>query len=176
MLPHMGTTRRAFKLPLGPESGYSDRTPLLGRMTMTWWSWMVLGAVLLGAELFAIDAQFYLVFLGLSAALVGLAGLFGVEMAEWMQWTTFAILSLISFFTFRKSLYEKIRGGAVGFRETLSGDMVSVDTDLAAGAEARIEFRGTKWTVRNVGPGTIAGGSRARVVKSEGLTLHVEAE
>ena len=36
---------------------------------MAWWSWMVLGAVLLAAELFAVDAQFYLVFLGVSAAL-----------------------------------------------------------------------------------------------------------
>jgi inner membrane protein len=145
-------------------------------MTMTWWSWMVLGALLLGVELLAIDAQFYLVFLGLSAALVGLASLLGIAMPEWAQWTAFGILSLVSFFTFRKSLYEKIRGGAVGFRETLSGNTVNVDTDLAVGAEARIEFRGTKWTVRNVGQETISGGSRARVVKAEGLTLHVEAE
>ena len=36
---------------------------------------MILGAVLFGAELFAVDAQFYLVFLGLSAAIVGLAGM-----------------------------------------------------------------------------------------------------
>ncbi len=143
---------------------------------MTWWSWMIIGAVLLGAELFAVDAQFYLVFLGVSAALVGLASLFGIVMPDWVQWTVFAALSLISFFTFRKALYEKIRGGAVGFRETLAGDSVDVDADLAAGAEARIEFRGTRWTVKNVGSAPISGGSRARVVKSEGLTLHVEAE
>ena len=143
---------------------------------MTWWSWMIIGAVLFGAELLAVDAQFYLIFLGISAALVGLAGMFGIVMPDWVQWTVFAALSLISFFTFRKALYEKIRGGAVGFRETLAGDSVDVDTDLAAGAEARIEFRGTKWTVKNVGSTLISGGSRARVVKSEGLTLHVEAE
>lgn len=143
---------------------------------MTWWSWMILGAVLLGAELFAVDAQFYLVFLGISAAIVGLAGLFGVVAPEWAQWMAFAILSLISFFTFRKSLYEKIRGGAKGFRETLAGDTVNIDEDLAANAEARIEFRGTEWTVRNVGSGTIVGGSRARIVKADGLTLNVEAE
>ena len=65
---------------------------------MTWWGWMVLGAVLLGAELFAIDAQFYMVFLGVSAALVGLAGLLGLAMPEWAQWMAFAALSLISFF------------------------------------------------------------------------------
>lgn len=37
---------------------------------MTWWSWMILGAVILGAELFAIDAQFYLVFPGISVAII----------------------------------------------------------------------------------------------------------
>ena len=110
---------------------------------MTWWSWMIIGAVLLAAELFAVDAQFYLVFLGISAALVGLAGLFGIVMPEWAQWTAFAVLSLLSFFTFRKSLYQKIHGGVVGFRETLSGNTVTVDMELAAGAEARIDFRGT---------------------------------
>ena len=47
---------------------------------MTWWAWMILGAVLFGAELFAIDAQFYLVFLGLSAAIVGLMSLVGIAM------------------------------------------------------------------------------------------------
>ena len=143
---------------------------------MTWWGWMVLGAVLLGAELFAIDAQFYMVFLGLSAALVGLAGLFGLAMPEWAQWVAFATLSLVFFFTFRKRLYGKIRGGAVGFRATLTGNIVNVDTDLAAGAEARIDYRGTKWTAKNIGNETIVGGSKARVVKAEGLTLHVEAE
>ena len=78
---------------------------------------MVLGAILLGAEMFAIDAQFYLVFLGVSAALVGLAGLFGISMDLWVQWTAFAVLSLIFMFTFRKQLYMKIRGNVEGFKE-----------------------------------------------------------
>ena len=66
---------------------------------MTWWAWMILGAVLLGAELFAVDAQFYLVFLGVSAAVVGLATLFGITMPEWGQWLTFAAVS-VAFFVF----------------------------------------------------------------------------
>jgi len=143
---------------------------------MTWWSWMVLGAVLLGAELVAIDLQFYLVFLGLSAALVGLASLVGIAMPEWAQWTAFAALSLISFFTFRKSLYEKIRGGAVGFHATMTGNTVNIKEDLAAGSESRADFRGTKWTVKNVGSETIVAGSKASVVKADGLTLHIVAE
>ncbi len=143
---------------------------------MTWWTWMVLGALLLGAELIAIDAQFYLIFLGVAAVLVGLTSLFGIVMPEWAQWMMFAVLSLISFFTFRKALYQKIHGGVVGFKESLAGNTVNVTSELAAGDEARIEFRGTKWTVRNVGSGAISAGSRARVVKADGLTLHVEAE
>jgi hypothetical protein len=79
---------------------------------MMWWGWMVLGALLLSAELFAVDAQFYLVFLGVSAALVGVLALAGIELPEWGQWALFAVLALISFVTFRKSLYEKLRGGA----------------------------------------------------------------
>jgi len=143
---------------------------------MTWWSWMILGAVLLGAELFAIDAQFYLVFLGISAALIGLAGLFGIVMPEWGQWLAFAILSLLSFFTFRKSLYDKIRGGAVGFRDSLSGNTVNVDEELASGAETRLNYRGTKWTARNIGDSAIAAGGRATIVEVDGLTLRIRAE
>ena len=172
----MGILRMSFKLPREENSGYSGMQFNAWETTMTWWGWMVLGAVLLGAELFAIDAQFYLVFLGLSAALVGLGSLFGIEMAEWVQWTAFAVLSLVFFFTFRKAMYDKIRGGMVGFKETLSGNTLKISDDLASGAETRTDFRGTKWTVRNVGANTISGGSTARVVKSEGLTLHVEAE
>lgn len=143
---------------------------------MLWWQWMILGGILLGAEMFAIDAQFYLVFLGLSAILVGLAALLGIEMALWMQWSVFGILSLAVMFSFRRRLYEKIRGNVEGFKESVAGVSVTVDNDLAPGKETRLEYRGTKWTARNVGGAMIAAGSRARVVKAEGLTLHIEAE
>lgn len=143
---------------------------------MTWWGWMILGAVLLGAELFAIDAQFYLVFLGLAAAIVGALSLFGIAMPEWTQWLIFAILSLVFMFTFRKALYAKIRGGAPGFRETISGATLNIVDDLAPGADTRAEYRGTNWTIRNVGDTVIAGGTRAVVTKVDGLTLHVNAE
>lgn len=143
---------------------------------MTWWGWMILGAVLLGAELFAIDAQFYLVFLGVAAGLVGLASMFGITLPEWAQWLAFALLSLTFMVTFRKSLYDKIRGGAVGFRGTISGDTVNIVDDLAPGDDARAEYRGTNWTVRNSSDTLIAGGTRAVVTRVDGLTLHISAK
>jgi membrane protein implicated in regulation of membrane protease activity len=140
---------------------------------MTWWAWMILGAVLFGAELVAIDAQFYLVFLGLSAAVVGLLSLFGLAMPEWGEWLVFAALALLSMFTFRKALYEKIRGNVPGFSGGLAGDFVEVPGNLAAGQSTRASFRGSTWTVVNDGLEPIAGGQRARIVRSEGLTLYV---
>ena len=143
---------------------------------MTWWAWMVLGLVLLGIELFAVDAQFYLVFLGVSAALVGLLGLFGISLPEWSQWLVFAVLSLFFFFTFRRTLYTKIRMGGENYPESLSGESINLQHDLEPGKEARTQYRGSDWTVRNVGDVMIAGGSRAKVIKVDGLTLHVAAE
>lgn len=143
---------------------------------MTWWAWMILGAVLFGAELFAIDAQFYLVFLGLSAALVGLLSLAGLDSPEWVEWLVFAALALISMFTFRRSLYRKMRGDVPGFREGVSGDYVVVPATLESGGHGRASFRGSDWTVVNEGSNAIPAGARARIVRNDGLTLYVSAD
>ena len=39
---------------------------------MSWWGWIIAGAILLGAELAYVNAQFYLVFIGSAAIVVGL--------------------------------------------------------------------------------------------------------
>lgn len=143
---------------------------------MLWWHWMIFGAVLLGTEMFAIEAQFYLVFLGISAALVGLLGLLGLELATWAQWAMFGILSLVLMVTIRKHLYGLMHKGVEGYRDSLAGEVVDVANDLQPGAESRLEYRGSKWTVRNTGAAAIAAGSRAKVVKVDGLTLHIESE
>lgn len=140
---------------------------------MTWWAWMILGAVLFGAELFALDAQFYLVFLGLSAAMVGLASLLGVNLPEWAEWLAFAALSLISMFTFRRALYAKIRGDVPGFNEGVSGNFVTLKEPLAAGQQGRVQFRGSNWTVINEGEAEIAAGARVEIDRTEGLTLFI---
>ena len=143
---------------------------------MTWWAWMILGTVLFGAEIVAIDAQFYLVFIGLAAAAVGLLGLAGIVMPEWVEWLVFASLSLISMFTFRRSLYEKIRGNVPGFKEGVEGEFIVVPSDLAAGAHGRASLRGADWTIVNDGTSAITAGSRVKVLRNEGLTLYVSAD
>jgi membrane protein implicated in regulation of membrane protease activity len=143
---------------------------------MTWWAWMIIGAVLLAAELFAVDAQFYLVFLGVSAAIVGLASLFGITLPEWGQWLAFAIVSVAFFVTFRKTLYDKIRGGGEGYEQKYVGEIVKVGEEISAGGRGRAEYRGSDWNIHNVGDAAIAAGAHAKVVEVDGLTLKVEAE
>ena len=143
---------------------------------MTWWTWMILGAVLLCIELFAVDAQFYLVFLGISAVIVGSAAFFGISDPEWGQWLAFAIVSVFFFVTFRKTLDEKIRGGGEGYEQRYVGEVVSVEDEIAAGGRGRAQYRGSDWNIKNIGDSPIAAGSHAKVVEVDGLTLKVEAE
>jgi len=144
---------------------------------MPWWAWIVLGIGLLGVEMFIIDAQFYLVFIGLSAALVGLFGLFGIGLPEWTQWLMFAALALLAMVTFRRRIYERVRGrgGQVDERLTV-GDRVLVPVRLEPGQSGRVEYRGSSWTARNGGSQPIEAGREAVIDHVDGLTLFVRAE
>jgi membrane protein implicated in regulation of membrane protease activity len=143
---------------------------------MSWWLWLIAGAALLALELFVIDAQFYLVFLGISAALVGLIGLAGVELPAWVNWLVFALLSLVTMVAFRERVYRLVRGrtGVVEERLTI-GDRVTIPSRLEPGQSARVEYRGSTWTARNVDQVALEAGREAFIAHVDGLTLHVRA-
>ncbi len=140
---------------------------------MAWWIWMIVGLALLSLEMFAIDAQFYLVFLGLGAMIVGLLEMTGIGMPEWMQWTLFGALSLILMFTIRRQLYEKLRGQAIGYSNLDPDETVEVGEDLPPGESCRTEFRGTQWTATNIGTSTIASGESAVIDSIDGVNLRI---
>jgi hypothetical protein len=144
---------------------------------MPWWAWLVLGIGLLGVEMLVIDAQFYLVFIGLSAALVGLLALMGIDLPQWAQWLTFSVLAITAMLTFRRRIYELVRGrsGQVDQRLTV-GDKVVVPARLEPGQSGRVEYRGSSWTARNIGGQPIEAGREAVIDRVDGLTLHVKAE
>jgi membrane protein implicated in regulation of membrane protease activity len=144
---------------------------------MPWWAWIVLGIGLLGVEMFVIDAQFYLVFIGLSAAIVGLLGLFGVDLPGWAQWLIFSALAIVAMLTFRRRLYELVRKRSGHVEERLTvGDRVLVSARLEPGQSGRVEYRGSSWTARNDGTLPIEAGREAVIERVDGLTLHVKAE
>jgi membrane protein implicated in regulation of membrane protease activity len=142
---------------------------------MAWWSWCILGVVLFGVEVAVVDAQFYLIFAGLAAVVVGLLTLVGIEMAPWVQWLTFAVLAVVAMFTLRKPIYAKFMSKPLGTVATDVDQRVVLAQELAPGMSCRIEYRGSGWTVVNVGDRAIPSGGTARIDSVEGVTLRVRA-
>jgi membrane protein implicated in regulation of membrane protease activity len=143
---------------------------------MSWWAWVVGGAVLLGAEMFFVDAQFYLVFIGSAAIVVGFACGAIADVPGWAQWAGFALLAALSMVAFRRRVYERVRGRAPGYSSGPLGTVLELSQGLAPGEACQIEHGGTFWTVQNDGAAPLDKGARARVVQVDGLTLRVRAQ
>jgi membrane protein implicated in regulation of membrane protease activity len=136
------------------------------------WAWWVMAALLLSAEMFLVDAQFYLVFFGIAAAIVGAIAWSGAAVPEAGQWLLFAVLSIIAMLTFRKRLYERLRKPSDSMPDAVSvGDRVQLAATLAPGQSCRVEYRGSSWTARNVDQQTLSG--EVMITSIEGLTLLV---
>jgi membrane protein implicated in regulation of membrane protease activity len=142
---------------------------------MVWWAWCILGVLLLGIELLAVDAQFYLVFAGLAAVLVGLLGLVGLELPIAGQWLLFAVLAVTAMFTLRRPIYAKLMNKPFGNVSTDVDQRVVLAQELAPGKSCRIEYRGSGWTALNVGDQVIPSGGAARIDSIDGVTLRVRA-
>jgi membrane protein implicated in regulation of membrane protease activity len=140
---------------------------------MAWWGWGILGMVLLGAELLAVDTQFYLVFAGLAAVLVGLFGLVGLELPIAGQWLLFAAIAVASMFTLRRPIYQKLMNRPFGNVSTDVDQRIVLAQELAPGKSCRVEYRGSGWTALNIGDEAIPPGGAARIDSIEGVTLRV---
>jgi membrane protein implicated in regulation of membrane protease activity len=143
---------------------------------MEWWAWIAVGAVLLGSELAFVDAQFYLVFVGASALVVGLLQVTGLDLAAWLQWLIFAVLAVASLITFRRRIYDRMRRKLPPLKGGPAGEVVTLPADLSPGEGCRLEFRGCSWSAVNGGKTPIAAGAKARIERVDGLTLVVHGE
>ena len=143
---------------------------------MEWWAWIAVGAILLGSELGFVDAQFYLVFVGGSALVVGFLDLAGLLPAVWMQWLLFALLAVLSMVTFRRRIYERMRRKLPAMKQGPAGETVVLPAELKPGETCRLEYCGSSWNAVNGGKSPIAAGERARIDRVNGLTLVVHGE
>jgi membrane protein implicated in regulation of membrane protease activity len=140
---------------------------------MYWWAWVVGGAVLLGAELFFVDAQFYLVFIGSAGIVTGVAAGAWTGFPAWAQWVAFAVFSVVAMVGFRRRIYELVRGHPPGVRTGPKGDSLTLSRALGPGEECQIEHAGSYWTIRNDSHAPLQAGARVRVAEVDGMTLRV---
>ena len=143
---------------------------------MQWWAWIAVGAALLGSELAFIDAQFYLVFVGGAALIVGFLELIGLLPLDWMQWAVFGSVSLFSVMIFRRRIYDSLRRKLPDMKQGPVGETVVLPAELQPGESCRLEYCGSSWNATNGGTSLILAGQRARIDRVDGLTLILHGE
>lgn len=142
---------------------------------MPWWGWIVVGVALLVSETI-VDAEFFLIFLGISALAVGALQLAGLGAAVWVQWLMFAALAAVSLVFFRRQLHRRLRTTAAHIDDGLVNERgVALDT-IAPGASGRAELRGSVWRVRNGGSEPIQVGDTVRVQRTDGVVLEIRRD
>jgi len=142
---------------------------------MTWWYWLLLGLFLAGAEMLA-PGDFFLLFFGIAALLVG--GLVGFELviADWLQWLLFSVFAVVSLLLFRPPLIRMSRGQKSHPVDTMIGEAAVLLEDLPAGQTGKAELRGSTWSAKNAGAVPLHKGQRTTVSKVDGLTLWITSE
>lgn len=140
---------------------------------MEWWGWVIAGALLFIAELFGVDAAFYLIFIGASALIVGLADFLGMDLPVWGEVIVFGLLSVFSMVLFRRRIYNKFRGVAAEFNMSPTGDTVTLSESLQPGEKGRADYRGSSWTVVNIDQVELMAGSNVIIKEIGSTTLKV---
>jgi inner membrane protein len=143
---------------------------------MTWWYWLVFGLVLIALEM-ASSGGFYIIFFGVSGVVVALLAASGLAEPNWIQWLLFSVMSVVSLVLFRNPLMRKLNlGGGAPNTDTLAGETGTALEDMSAGANGRVELRGTTWSARNTSSTPLPRGHRCVVIRAERLTLLVKPE
>jgi hypothetical protein len=142
-------------------------------MNMAWWMWMLLGFVLLVAELLT-PGGLFTIFFGVGALAVGLLALMGLEFTLAIQVLIFVVLSGVSLALFRKPLLERLeKSNPKREVDSLAGEDATILEEIPAGGYGKAELRGSTWTAKNLGERPLQQSARARVEKVDGLTLWV---
>ena len=139
-----------------------------------WWTWLLVGLVLIGAEVVT-PGGLILLFFGLAALVVGMLRTAGLLPAMWLQLLSFALLSVVALGLFRRPLLARLNlsGSGRDDVDSLVGETAVLLDDLAVDGLGKVELRGATWNARNAGVRAMARGERCTVARVDGLTLVV---
>jgi len=145
-------------------------------MDILWWHWLVLGLLLVVAEM-AAAGGFYIIFFGIAAVIIGILAGSGLAGPVWVQLLLFSLLSVGGLTLFRTRLLRWFQlDPQLPPVDALVGEVGVVSQDMPPGGVGKVELRGSAWSARNSSAVALARGIRCRVVRVDGLMLHVEPE
>jgi len=144
---------------------------------MIWWYWLLLGLLLLGAEMMT-PGGFYILFFGLAALVVGAIAWLGLVQDESIQWLLFSGIAIVSLLLFRGPLQARLNVLETKHPDvdSMVGETAILIETLAAGAIGKVELRGTTWSARNTSATPLNKGQRSIVTGMDGLTLQISGE
>lgn len=144
-------------------------------MTILWWHWLLLGLLLMLAEL-ATPGGFYIIFFGLGAVLTGVLALAGVGDSS-VQLLLFIAASVASLLLFRSRVLRWLqREPQAPAVDAVVGEIATAVEGLVPGAVGKVELRGSFWSARNASAAELIAGTRCRVLGVDGLLLVVGPE
>jgi len=144
---------------------------------MVWWSWVILGLSLVAAEVI-LPTDFFFLFFGFAALVVGaLAGIGAVDSAP-LQWLLFSVIAAAALIFFRGPLLARFKGTAREGQDvdSMVGETAVALENIPSGGIGKAELRGSTWNARTNGQTGLVKGQRARVERIDGLTLWVRPE
>ncbi len=138
-------------------------------------TWMILGLLLIGGEVF-IPSGFVILIVGVAFVLTGLFS-YLLELGNYAltfeyQLVLAALLAIALLLTARKFLASCIKKNVVGFKD-LSGELVFIIEEIEAGGIGKGEMRGSPWTVKNETAQPLKVGAYHRAAEVQGLTVIV---
>jgi membrane protein implicated in regulation of membrane protease activity len=142
---------------------------------MAWWSWIVLGVILLVGEI-SLPGGFFMCFFGVGALITSPLVWGGVIVQDWIQWASFSGISLILMLLVRKkligSLPQKYNRSDT---DTMVGGRAITAGAIEVGSTGKVQFRGTSWSAKNTGQTVIESGASCEIVAVDSLTLLVKS-
>ena len=139
---------------------------------IVYWHWLVLGVLLIGAEM--LDGSGHLIWLGISALAVGLIH-WAIPSMPWVvQILLFAAISIISIFAwkaYRKANPDPDNYPTLNKRGSNYIDRVVTLSQAIVDGEGKVNVSDTIWKVR--GP-DLAVGTKVKITAVEGTSLVVE--
>lgn len=140
---------------------------------MLWWHWMILGSVLIVAEIFV--PSFVTIWLGLSALIVGFMDLF-LETSFTLELLVWILLSLLFVFLWFKVFKVKVNSRS-GQSDNSFDVQGSVIEKIKQGEKGRVKFDSpvlgdTQWAA--IADEDIDEGTRVAILEVRGQLIHVK--
>jgi membrane protein implicated in regulation of membrane protease activity len=136
--------------------------------------WLILGVLLLIAELMSVS--FFFAFLSIGALLTALLSWLNITTTLNMQLLAFSVISIGSLLFLRKPLQKVFlkNGKTVEYNEYV-GDKATVVTAIPANGEGKVFYRGTEWAAKSDTGQAIDESSIVIIRELDGIKLIVGA-